>query len=71
MCSPTSDGSGAAVLASEAFVERHGLADQAVEIVGQALVTDVPGTFESRSMISLVGADMSRAAATLSTSRHS
>ncbi|MGA8256631.1 MAG: lipid-transfer protein [Nocardioides sp.] len=63
MCSPTSDGSGAAVLAGEDFVARHGLGDQAVEIVGQALVTDVPGTFESRSMISLVGADMSRAAA--------
>ena len=39
-CSPTSDGSGAAILASEAFVDRHGLAGQAVEIVGQAMTTD-------------------------------
>lgn len=63
MCSPTSDGSGAAVLASERFVDEHGLADRAVEIVGQALVTDVPGTFESGSLATLVGADMSRTAA--------
>ena len=48
-CSPTSDGSGAAVLASEAFVDRHGLAGQAVEIVGQAMVTDFPSTFETRT----------------------
>src|SRR6266513_6467307 len=33
-CCPTSDGSGAAILASEGFVERHGLAGRAVEIVG-------------------------------------
>src|SRR5699024_9948809 len=62
-CSPTSDGSAAAILASEEFVDRHGLADQAVEIVGQSMVTDLPSTFEDRSVISLVGADMSRTAA--------
>jgi acetyl-CoA acyltransferase len=65
MCSPTSDGSAAAVLASEAFVEKHGLGDRAVEIVGQAMVTDVPGTLESRSAITLVGAGMSKRAAEL------
>jgi acetyl-CoA acetyltransferase len=63
MCSPTSDGSGAAIVVNEAFVEKHDLASQAVEIVGQALVTDTPGTFESKSMATLVGADMSRTAA--------
>jgi acetyl-CoA acetyltransferase len=63
-CSPTSDGSGAAVLASERFVDEHGLAAQAVEIVGQAMVTDLPGTLESQSAITLVGADMTRRAAT-------
>ena len=62
-CSPTSDGSGAVIVASEDFVDRHGLAGQAVEIVGQALVTDLPSTFEDRSAISLVGADMTRTAA--------
>ncbi|MPZ82425.1 MAG: lipid-transfer protein [Actinophytocola sp.] len=62
-CSPTSDGSGAAVVASERFVERHGLAHQAVEIVGQAMTTDGPETFADPSAISLVGAEMTRAAA--------
>lgn len=62
-CSPTSDGSGAAILASERFVDEHSLGEQAVEIVGQALVSDLPSTFSDRSMISLVGADMSRTAA--------
>ncbi len=33
---------------ASAFVDEHGLAGQAVEIVGQALVTDAPGTFEHR-----------------------
>ena len=45
-CSPTSDGSGAAILASEAFVDKHGLAGQAVEIVGQAMTTDFASTFD-------------------------
>jgi len=62
-CSPTSDGSGAAIVASEKFVEEHGLGGQAIEIVGQSVVTDLPSTFADRSMMSLVGADMSRTAA--------
>ncbi len=62
-CSPTSDGSGAVIVASEAFVEKHGLAAQAVEIVGQAMVTDLPSTFEDKSAITIVGADMSKKAA--------
>ncbi len=33
-CCPTSDGSAAAILASEDFVRSHGLEDQAVEIIG-------------------------------------
>ncbi|MBB4853403.1 acetyl-CoA acetyltransferase [Mycobacteroides chelonae] len=63
MCSPTSDGSAAAVLVSERFVESHGLGDRAVEIVGQSLSTDTPGTFDSASLATLVGSDMSKAAA--------
>ncbi|MFE7721219.1 lipid-transfer protein [Nocardia rhizosphaerihabitans] len=62
-CSPTSDGSGAVVLANEAFVDRHNLADRAVEMVGQAMVTDLESTFSTQSAINLVGADMSRTAA--------
>jgi acetyl-CoA acetyltransferase len=62
-CSPTSDGSGAVILASEAFVEKHGLADQAVEMIGQAMVTDMESTFTDNSAQSLVGKEMSREAA--------
>jgi acetyl-CoA acyltransferase len=62
-CSPTSDGSGAAIVASERFVEEHGLWDQAVEIAGQALVTDMASTFDERSCIKIVGYDMSKEAA--------
>ena len=62
-CSPTSDGSGAAIVASEAFVDKHGLAARAVEIVGQAMVTDLESTFTDKSAITIVGADMTRHAA--------
>jgi acetyl-CoA acyltransferase len=62
-CSPTSDGSACAVIASERFVEEHDLWDQAVEIAGQALVTDMASTFEDRSCIKIVGYDMSKEAA--------
>jgi acetyl-CoA acyltransferase len=61
-CSPTSDGAAAAVIASQRFVEEHDLWDHAIELAGQAMVTDTPGTFESRSAISLVGYDMTAAA---------
>ncbi|WP_328611631.1 lipid-transfer protein [Amycolatopsis sp. NBC_00345] len=61
-CSPTSDGSGAAILASADFVERHGLAGQAVEIVGQAMTTDFQSTFDGTAK-NIVGYDMSKQAA--------
>jgi len=35
-CCPTSDGSGAAILASGDFVKKHGLENKAVEILGMA-----------------------------------
>ncbi|HSX66875.1 lipid-transfer protein [Nocardioides sp.] len=62
-CSPTSDGSGAVILASEKFVEEHDLWDQAVEIIGQSMVTDMESTFTDKSAQSLVGKEMSRRAA--------
>jgi acetyl-CoA acetyltransferase len=62
-CCPTSDGSGAAILASEDFVKKHGLEKQAVEIAGMAMATDTPSSFNEKSDIKLVGWDMSRAAA--------
>ncbi len=62
-CCPTSDGAAAAVLASEEFVRRHSLQAKAVEIIGQAMVTDTTATFESKSSIALIGSEMSRLAA--------
>ena len=61
-CCPTSDGAGAAILASEAFVRKHGLEDKAVEIIGQAMTTDFQSSFD-KSAIKLVGYDMTRKAA--------
>jgi acetyl-CoA acetyltransferase len=62
-CCPTSDGSAAAVLASEDFVKKHKLQDQSIEILGQAMVTDTQDTFDSKSSIKLIGSDMTRLAA--------
>jgi acetyl-CoA acyltransferase len=62
-CSPTSDGSGAAILASERFVEEHDLWDRAIEIVGQSMVTDMASSFADRSAISVVGGKMTARAA--------
>ena len=61
-CSPTSDGSAAAVLASEAFVDSHGLSGQAVEIVGQSMTTDFASTFDG-SAHNIIGHDMNVQAA--------
>ncbi|QWF77857.1 3-ketoacyl-CoA thiolase FadA [Amycolatopsis sp. CA-230715] len=61
-CSPTSDGSGAVVLASESFVDSHGLAGRAVEIVGQAMTTDFASTFDGTAK-NIVGYDMTKQAA--------
>lgn len=63
-CSPTSDGAAAAVLASERFVDQHDLWNQAIEVAGQAMVTDLPSTFdEDADCIKIVGYDMSKQAA--------
>src|SRR5947209_7925267 len=62
-CSPTSDGAGCAIVASERFVEEHGLWDRAIEIAGQAMATDFRTTFEGNSSIMVCGFDLSRAAA--------
>ena len=61
-CCPTSDGSGAAILANGDFVRKHGLQDRAIEIAGMAMTTDFPSSYEG-SMIKMVGSDMTQAAA--------
>jgi len=62
-CCPTSDGAGAAILCSEDFVIKHKLFDNAIEIAGMTMTTDFPSTFEEKSMIKIVGYDMTKNAA--------
>ncbi|MEV0264011.1 lipid-transfer protein [Streptomyces sp. NPDC050617] len=62
-CSPTSDGSAAAVVVSERFADQHGLRGRAVEITAQAMTTDTEESFASGSCVDVVGKPMSRAAA--------
>ena len=60
-CAPTCGGA-AAILVSEPFARSHGLRTD-VRILAQAMATDTPPTFDSRSMIDLVGFGMSQSAA--------
>ena len=62
MACPPTCGAAAAILVSRRFAERMSL-DTRVVIAAQAMATDRPGTFEKRSMMALVGDDMTRAAA--------
>ena len=63
-CSPTSDGSACAIVASERYVDEHDLWDRAVEIAGQSMVTDLSSTFaEDADCMTIVGSDMSKLAA--------
>ena len=61
-CCPPTCGAAAAVVVSEAFAKRHGMA-RAVRIRGQALTTDRASSFDQGSMIKAVGYDMARDAA--------
>lgn len=62
-CCPTSDGSAAAILASEQFVIKNNLQDQAIEIVGMEMATDPPTTFSGQTCVQIVGYDMTKLAA--------
>ena len=57
-CCPTSDGAGCAIICSEAYMKKHKLEDQAVEILGIELTTDVPKMYSNS--IELVGYSMSK-----------
>jgi sterol carrier protein 2 len=62
-CCPTSDGSAAVVVVSEAFLNaRPHLKDRAILIAGQVLATDDSSLY-SRSAIDLMGSGMTRHAA--------
>jgi sterol carrier protein 2 len=60
-CPPTC-GAAAAILVSPRFAAQHGL-NAPVEIKGQALTTDFASSYEERSMMKIIGYDMSKAAA--------
>ncbi|CAD5214240.1 unnamed protein product [Bursaphelenchus xylophilus] len=63
-CSPTSDGSAAAVLVSERWLAKNPhLREQAVEIVGMELATDEPSVFAENSNLKMTGFDMAKKAA--------
>jgi acetyl-CoA acetyltransferase len=62
-CCPMTCGAAAVVLASSSFAERHSRGAPPVRVVAQAMRTDTASTFEGTSRMSLVGADMTRAAA--------
>lgn len=61
-CPPTCGGA-AAILVSGEFAARKGLSPR-VQILAQAMTTDKPSTFGTRSMIDLVGFGLSESAAT-------
>lgn len=61
-CCPPTCGAGAAVLCSDTFAKKHGISN-AVYIAGQSMTTDYASSFEPKSMIKMVGYDMSKQAA--------
>ncbi|NKZ06312.1 thiolase C-terminal domain-containing protein [Actinomadura latina] len=62
-CSPTSDGAGAALVVSERFLDENDLWEQAVELAGHHIATDIPQSFEDHSSIQVVGYGVSQLAA--------
>jgi acetyl-CoA acetyltransferase len=63
MCCPPTCGAASVVLVSEKYAREHGIVDT-VELAGMSLVTDGPASFQSGSMINVVGAGMTRKAST-------
>ena len=61
-CCPPTCGAAAALLTSEKFTKKHGLRSD-VKITGQSMTTDFPSSFEGKTMMQIVGSDMSQAAA--------
>ena len=61
-CCPPTCGAAAAVVCSESFASAHGL-NNAITIKAQTMTTDFDSTFDSYSMIKLIGYDMAKAAA--------
>ncbi|MDO8329570.1 MAG: lipid-transfer protein [Fluviicoccus sp.] len=61
-CCPPTCGAAAAILCSDEFAARHGIRN-AVYIAAQSMTTDFASSFEPRSMIKMIGYDMTKDAA--------
>ena len=61
-CCPPTCGAAAALLTSEKFAKTHGLRSD-VKMTGQSMTTDFASSFEGKTMMQIVGSDMSQAAA--------
>ena len=61
-CCPPTCGAAAAILVSENYAKKNGLKHD-VRIVGQEMTTDSPSTFNGKTMIQIVGSDMTNRAA--------
>jgi sterol carrier protein 2 len=54
------DGAACCIVASEEFIRKHSLQNQAIEVVAQALATDDVVAFEGRSAMDVVGYTMTK-----------
>ncbi len=61
-CCPPTCGAGAAILCSDEFAKKHGIVNP-VYIAAQSMTTDYASSFEERSMIKMIGYDMTKQAA--------
>jgi acetyl-CoA acetyltransferase len=61
-CCPPTCGAGAAILCSDEFAKKHGIKNS-VYIAAQAMTTDYASSFAEKSMIKMVGYDMTKQAA--------
>jgi acetyl-CoA acetyltransferase len=61
-CCPPTCGAGAAILCSDEFAKKHGIS-KPVYIAAQSMTTDYASSFDEKSMIKMVGYDMTRQAA--------
>ncbi|RMF14460.1 MAG: lipid-transfer protein [Candidatus Dadabacteria bacterium] len=61
-CCPPTCGAAAAIVCSEEFAKKHGHSNP-VYIAAQAMATDLPSSFEEKSMMKVVGFDMAKKAA--------
>lgn len=61
-CCPPTCGAGAAILCSDEFAAKHGIRNP-VYIAAQSMTTDFASSFDEKSMIKMVGYDMTKAAA--------